>query len=167
MKRTVAALCFLFLLAPTALLAQGQGQTNANWRALVQDAFAKSDLVVQGTVVSVRDETERDGGHVYELKVTGRQKGPDVESVAFRAGGYFYTMPLSLDESVLIFLKAANRGPAAMPGPPFSVVEADALRPMAFRSNQGRAAPVDGRLRSEFDGVTSDQVDQLLQSLRP
>jgi hypothetical protein len=165
MNRFVAAMCILFILSPTAALAQAN--PNANWRALVQEAYSKSDLVVRGTVQSVRDDTERDGGHVYTLRVTGQHKGPAQQSVSLRAGGYFYLVPLAVNESVLMFLKSSGRGPAAERGPDYSVVEADSMTPMVFRVEQGRASPVDRRLQSDFSGVSADQVEDLLRSMKP
>lgn len=165
MVKKLTLLCILCALAPTLLLAQPG--PNANWRALVAEAYAKSDLVVQGTVESVKDETEVDGGHVYTLRVTDQHKGTAEQKVSVRAGGFFYVVPMDIGEPVLLFLKSVGREAQARGGPAYSVVEVATLTPMAFRMQGAQAKPVDQRLQPDFAGVTANELDQLLRTVKP
>lgn len=165
MVKKLTLLCVLCALTPTVLLAQPN--PDANWRALVAEAYAKSDLVVRGNVESVRDETEVDGGHVYTLRVTGQHKGPAEQSVSVRAGGFFYVVPMAVGEPVLLFLKGAGREAQAKGGPAYAVVEVATLTPMAFRVRGSEARPVDNRLQPDFAGVTADEIEGLLRSIKP
>ena len=165
MIKKFTLLCTLCAFMPALLLAQPS--SNADWRALVSEAYGKSDLIVRGTVESARDETEVDGGHVYTLRVTGQQKGPAEQSVSLRAGGFFYTVPLAVGDSVLLFLKSSGRDAAVRGGPAYSVVEVATLTPMAFRLQGAEAKPVDNRLQPDFAGVTADEIEGLLRSIQP
>ena len=165
MVKKLSLFCTLCALMPALLMAQPD--PNANWRALVAEAYAKSDLVVRGTVESVRDETAVDGGHVYSLRVTGQQKGSAEQSVSLRAGGFFYTVPMAVGESVLLFLKSSGREAQVRGGPAYSVVEVATLTPMAFRMQGAEARPVDSRLQADFAGVSADEIEGLLRSIKP
>lgn len=141
------------------------------WRALVIDAYTKAELVMHGTIQSVDNQTSRDGGHVYRLAVTSQEKGDPMDQILIRAGGFFYTVPLEVGESVLVFLKPVNGGGFSDRGAPaYSLVEVTSLRPMVFKlSGASRASvkPVDNRLGPEFDKVTGAEIDDLLSSLKP
>jgi len=177
MKRVVLLVVSFFVVSlATPVIA---ANPNANWRALVAEAYTQSELVVRGTVQSIDDQTMVDGGHVYKLKVTGRQKGAPGEQVMVRAGGFFYHVPLNKGESVLVFLKSTNAGkhtgagkssngikPAGQ-GQVYSLVEVATLRPMVFRVSGKDAKPVDNRLQAEFANVTSKEMDNLLSTIKP
>ncbi len=145
----------------------GAQNPNANWRALVSKAYSQSDVVMSGEVLSIDDQTARDGGHVYSLRVTGRHKGGPQEQISVRAGGFFYTVPLEVDESVLLFLKSTRSGKSSVRGPDYSMVEVATLRPMAFRLSGPDAKPVDRRLQAEFAQVSAQEIEDFLSSIRP
>ena len=140
---------------------------NANWRALVSDAHGRSDTVLSGTVQSVEDQTAVDGGHVYELLVTDEFKGSTPEHVSVRAGGFFYVVPLKKNEDVILFLRKTSENVAKGKRADYVLVEADKLRPMAFRISNDNAHAVDGRLQAEFASVKAAEIKQHLASIKP
>jgi hypothetical protein len=161
MKRIVLLLATFFVIClSTAASAD-------DWRALVTDAYSKADLVMSGTVQSVDNQTAVDGGHVYRLQVTDRNKGSAGEDVLIRAGGFFYTVPLEVDESVLVFLKSVNGARFSAGAPAYSLVEVASLRPMVFKVSGARVKAVDNRLGPEFDNVTGAEINDFLSSLKP
>jgi len=140
---------------------------NANWRALVSDAHGRSDTVLSGTVQSVEDQTSVDGGHVYELLVTDEHKGSTPENVSVRAGGYLYVVPLKKNEDVILFLRKASKNVPKGKRTDYILVEADKLRPMAFRISGDKAHAVDGRLKAEFASVKVADLKQHMVSIKP
>ncbi len=154
----------------TAVGAAGSG---ADWRELAAEAYTQADLVMQGTVQSVDDQTEVDGGHVYSLQVTSQQKGAPEEYVLVRAGGFFYRVQLEIGDSVLVFLKSTSGGQSMSvnnsrnQGRVYSLVEVATLRPMVFRVSETDARPVDNRLQQEFANVTNKELDELLSAIKP
>lgn len=151
----------------------GAAGPDADWRELTAEAYTQADLVLHGTVQSVDDQTEVDGGHVYSLQVTSQQKGAPQEQVLVRAGGFFYHVPLNVGESVLVFLKSTSGGASKggnnsrRPGRVYSLVEVATLRPMVFRVTGADARPVDNRLQPEFANVTNEELDKLLSAVKP
>lgn len=139
----------------------------ADWRSLVTDAHTQADLILQGTVQSVDDQTAVDGGHVYRLKVTSQTKGAAADEILVRMGGFFYTVQLEVDDSVLVFLKSVNGGRFSPGAPAYLPIEAESLRPMVFMVSRAGVKPVDDRLGPEFDKVTGAEIDDLLSSLEP
>lgn len=140
---------------------------NANWRALVADAYSVSDTVLSGKVQHVEDQTAVDGGHVYTVEVTGTHKGAPAERVSVRAGGFFYVVQLVKNEDVMLFLR---KTPEGMPGShrtDYTLVEVDEMRPMAFRVSDGNARPLDGRLQAEFATANMADLEQYLDSMKP
>lgn len=159
MKRTALLIAIFFI----AILATpvDAASPDADWRALVAEAFTQADLVMHGNVQSVDDQTAVDGGHVYQFQLTSQLKGAPVKLVSVRAGGFFYRVPLNVGESVLVFLKSTSGAPI------YSLVEVAPVRPMVFRMSGANANPVDSRLQSEFANVTNEQLDNLLSSIEP
>lgn len=169
MKRLIVLFTAIFAVG-TAAAAWAAGP-DADWRAVVADAYSKSDLVMRGTVQSVDDQTHRDGGHVYGLLATEWFKGASREMVSIRAGGYFYLVPLAVDDSVLLFLKSAGGGPAAgarapAGGPDYLLVEVATLTPMVFRASGAQAGPVDNRLQASFASVSAQEIEDFLSSIK-
>ena len=176
MKRTFLLIVPFFVVSlATPVIA---ADPDANWRALATEAYTQADLVVRGTVQSVDDQTMVDGGHVYSLQVTDRQKGASGEQVKVRAGGFFYRVALTKGDSILVFLKSTNGGRyrsgiSAKPGqtdspePVYSLIEVAGLRPMVFRESGKETRPVDNRLQSEFSNVSNEEMDDLLANIKP
>jgi len=176
MRRAIFLIAIFLVITPAVTI--GAPNPNANWRALVAEAYAKSNLVMSGTVQSVEDQTMVDGGHVYNLHVTNRHKGDSGERVKVRAGGFFYRVALNKGDSVLVFLKSTKggrhtSGTSAKPGqtdslgPVYSLIEIAGLRPMVFRESGTHTRPVDNRLQSEFSNVTSEEMKDLLANIKP
>lgn len=171
MKFTVlpVAAFFVVILATPASAAN----PDANWHALIREAYTQADLVMRGTVQSVDDQTAVDGGHVYNLQVTDLKKGTAGERVLVRAGGFFYRVQLNKGESVLLFLKS-TKGDETMKGAKttsqrqvYSPIEAATLKPMVFRVSAAEAKPVDNRLQADFANVSANQIEDLLSSIKP
>ena len=156
----------LFLIVFTATNAVA-ADPNDNWRALVNDAHGRSDTVLSGTVQSVEDQTNVDGGHVYELLVTDEHKGSPAESVSVRAGGFFYVVPLKENEDVILFLRKTPENVPAGRRTDYTLIEVDTLRPMAFRISDDNAQAVDGRLQAEFASVKVADLKQHMVSIEP
>ena len=156
----------LFLIVFTATNAVA-ADPNANWRALVSDAHGRSDTVLSGTVQSVEDQTAVDGGHVYELLVTDEHKGSTPELVSVRAGGFFYVVSLKKNEDVILFLRKTSENVPKGRRTDYTLVEADKMRPMAFRISNNNAHAVDGRLKAEFASVKVADLKQYLVSIKP
>jgi len=143
-------------------LGSAASAADADWRALVEDAYKRADLVVSGTVTSVNDQTAVDGGHIYGLELTGQQKGAPESQLQVRAGGFFYLVSLEAGDEVMLFLRSTSDK-----SQPYALVEAEGLRPMAFRVSGADARPVDDRLDSIFASVTVADLNGLLSSIEP
>jgi len=162
MKRTLLLITFFFVICPAA--AVDAADPSDNWRELVAEAYAESDLVMSGIVQSVDDQTAIDGGHVYNLLVTEQHKGAPPQQISIRAGGFFYLVRLEIDETVLVFLKPNQSNQALDRSPAYSLVEVPTLTPMIFRVKGGETEPVDSRLQAVFARPTVDEMANLLSS---
>ena len=162
MKRTILT-AVTFLIAGLAIPASAADE----WRALAEQAYAQADLVVRGTVQSVDDQTERDGGHVYRLQVNSLDKGLAEDSILVRAGGFFYSVHVNVGESLLVFLKSTKGGQSASNAPVYSLVEVASLRPMVFLAAGNEVKPVDKRLQAEFANVGLADFKNVLSAINP
>lgn len=162
MKRIILTAVTFFIVS----LAMPAGAAD-DWRALTEEAYAQADLVVRGTVQSVDDQTEVDGGHVYSLQVSSLDKGLAEDSILVRAGGFFYTVRVNVGESLLVFLKTTKGGHSASKAPVYSLVEVATLKPMVFLASGNEVKPVDKRLQPEFANVDLADFENLLSAINP
>ena len=136
---------------------------NANWKALVAEAYRSSDAVLSGKVQDAENHTAVDGGYVYTVEVTGTYKGAPAEHVSVRAGGFFYVVQFELNDTVTLFLKDAPKSNRT----DYTLLVGAEITPMAFRVSDNKAHPLDKRLQANFATVDGVDLEQYLESMKP
>ena len=127
----------------------------------VSDAFFRSDLVILGTVASIRNYTPTDGGHGYDIAVSEVLKGDQANMYSVRAGGWAYTIPLNYGDKVLLFL---NQSDSLTQSERFVLALDHERKPLAFRIEADQLVGVaPPEWRSLLSGCSLEEIREILE----
>jgi hypothetical protein len=158
----VAGITFGIGMVQSNAYQNGTAQRNsAVWSKKMNDAFARSDVVVLGTVTSVRNYTPTDGGYGYDIAVSDVLKGNAIARCSVRMGGWAYTIRFTPEQKVLLFLKQSD---TFLPKEPFVLTLDANQKPLAFRVEKGRISGVDSNLQSVWEGRSIQEIKEILQN---
>ncbi len=136
--------------------------SNTNAREQVMDAFSRTEQVILGSVVGIRNYLHTDGGYSYEIDVSEVLKGNQADKYSVQAGGWAYQIPFNYGDTVLLFLNQSN----SLPTKESFVLALDhEHKPLAFRVEAGQLIGVATPLEwhSSLDGYSLEQVKEMIR----
>lgn len=135
-------------------------QDAATQNEQVGEAFARSDMVVLGTVAGVRNYLAVDGGYGYDIEVSETLKGSAIDRLSVRAASWLYVIRFNRGEEALLFLKKSD---IFLPTDRFILALDSSNRPLAFRVEGDQITGVEAGVREAWEGYTLQIIREFSQ----